>query len=187
MRGDMSVTAWNVMALKSAEMVGLAVQPAIFASIDGFLDNVAVKNGMQYGYQRHDLRPAMPVTAAVSAEGLLCRQYRDWPRAQPQLVHGVELLVHENEPDFDDDNKNVYAWYFITQATHNMGGELWGRWNKKLRNALPSAQVRAGRERGSWDPALDRWGNAGGRLFVTAFCACMLEVYYRCPPLYSEP
>ena len=36
------------------------------------------------------------------------------------------------------------------------------------------------------DPALDRWGSIGGRLFVTCFSTWMLEVYYRHLPLYGE-
>jgi hypothetical protein len=51
---------------------------------------------------------------------------------------------------------------------------------------LPAEQVKSGREKGSWDPSLDRWGHVGGRLFVTCLCTYMLEVYYRHLPLYAE-
>jgi hypothetical protein len=55
-----------------------------------------------------------------------------------------------------------------------------------VRAELPSRQLSTGKERGSWDPALDRWGSIGGRLFVTCFSTWMLEVYYRHLPLYGE-
>jgi hypothetical protein len=42
-----------------------------------------------------------------------------------------------------------------------------------------------GRERGSWDPRGDRWGDAGGRLYVTCLSICILEVYQRHLPLYQ--
>lgn len=184
--GDMSVTGWYMMALKTAEMAGMEVPPATFEGIGGFLDTVANGNGSRYGYRRDSpLKPAGPVTAAVSAEGLLCRQYLGWPQRDPRLVEGLELLMAENPLDFESDTKDVYAWYYITQVAHHMEGEAWRRWNDRLREVLPREQVVKGKQRGSWDPSLDKWGHIGGRLFVTSFCVYMLETYYRHLPLYA--
>jgi hypothetical protein len=184
--GDMSVTGWYMMALKTAEMAGMAVPAATFEGIGGFLDTVANGNGSRYGYRRDSpLKPASPVTAAVTAEGLLCRQYLGWPQRDPRLVEGLELLMAENPLDFESDGKDVYAWYYITQVAHHMEGAAWQRWNDRLRDVLPREQVVKGKQRGSWDPSLDRWGHIGGRLFVTSFCVYMLETYYRHLPLYA--
>ena len=184
--GDMSVTGWYMMALKTAEMAGMQVPAATFEGIGGFLDTVANGNGSRYGYRRDSpLKPAGPVTAAVTAEGLLCRQYLGWPQKDPRLVEGLELLMAENRLDFESDSKDAYAWYYITQVAHHMEGEAWRRWNERLREVLPREQVVKGKQRGSWDPSLDRWGHIGGRLFVTSFCVYMLETYYRHLPLYA--
>jgi hypothetical protein len=67
-----------------------------------------------------------------------------------------------------------------------MGGDLWDEWNKVMREEVPRHQVKTGAERGSWDPADDRWGNHGGRLFVTCLSIYMLEVYYRHLPIYNH-
>ena len=32
---------------------------------------------------------------------------------------------------------------------------------------------------GSWDPAVDKWGSIGGRVYATAINVLTLEVYYR--------
>jgi hypothetical protein len=182
----MSVTGWYMMALKSAEMAGMNVPAATFVGIGRFLDSVAREKGTRYGYRRDsELKPASPVTAAVTAEGLLCRQYLGWPQADPRLVAGLEILMAENVLDFESDRKDVYAWYYITQVAHHMEGDPWRRWNDQLRGVLPREQVANGRHKGSWDPSLDRWGHIGGRLFVTSFCTYMLETYYRHLPLYS--
>lgn len=184
--GDMSVTGWYMMALKTAEMAGMNVPAATFEGIGEFLDTVANANGSRYGYRRDSaLKAASPVTAAVTAEGLLCRQYLGWPQRDPRLVEGLELLIAENPVDFESDTKDVYAWYYITQVAHHMEGEAWQRWNDRLRAVLPREQVVKGKQRGSWDPSLDKWGHIGGRLFVTSFCVYMLETYYRHLPLYS--
>ena len=186
MNGDMSVTGWYMMALKTAEMAGMQVPAAAFEGIGGFLDTVADEKGSRYGYRRDSLlKPAGPLTAAVTAEGLLCRQYLGWPQRDPRLVEGLELLVAENPIDFESDRKDVYAWYYITQVAHHMEGDAWQRWNDRLRKVLPHEQVVEAKQRGSWDPSLDKWGHIGGRLFVTSFCVYMLETYYRHLPLYA--
>ena len=184
--GDMSVTGWYMMALKSAEMAGMDVPPEAFERIGGFLDLVATQEGRRYGYRRENLlRDASPVTAAVSAEGLLCRQYLGWAQNDPRIIAGLEAIMEEKPLDFGGD-KDVYAWYYITQVAHHAQGRPWARWNARVRAELPSRQLATGKERGSWDPALDRWGSIGGRLFVTCFSTWMLEVYYRHLPLYGE-
>ena len=184
--GDMSVTGWYMMALKSAEMAGLDVPQQAFEGIETFLDAVAVEKGARYGYRLDSpQKPPVQITDAVSAEGLLCRQYLGWPRDDPRLVKGIELLLASKFIDYEND-KDVYAWYYVTQIVHHVGGEPWGRWNARLREVLPKEQVQKGPESGSWDPSLDKWGHIGGRLFMTCFCVYMLEVYYRHLPIYGE-
>jgi hypothetical protein len=183
--GDMSVTGWFVMAIKSGEVAGLPVPPETFARIGDFLESVAAAGGTQYAYQRYsELKRPHGGTPAVSAEGLLARQFLGWDRNDPRLIGGVEGLFLEAPLDWDN-AKNVYAWYYVTQVVHNMGGEPWARWNGRLRELLPAKQLTKGREAGSWDPSLDQWGPHGGRLFMTCFCTWMLEVYYRHLPLYE--
>jgi hypothetical protein len=201
--GDMSVTGWYVMALKSGQMAGLDVPAPTFAAVGGFLDAVAVDGGARYGYVRDSPdAPPRQVTAAVTAEGLLCRQYLGWPRKHPALVIGLSDLVANNRIEFAPVERviefgagggdrptgvrNAYAWYYITQVAHHFGGNPWRRWNETMREALPAAQVKKGPEAGSWDPAFDQWGHVGGRLYMTCFCTFMLEVYYRHLPLYGE-
>ena len=184
--GDMSVTGWFLMALKSAQMAGIAVPQASFDGISRFLDTVANDNGTRYGYRRDNAqRPAGPITAAISAEGLLCRQYLGWTQDDPRLAAGIELLIAEKPFDYEND-KDVYAWYYITQVTHNLQGDAWTRWNERLRDVLPRTQILKGREKGSLDSSLDKWGHHGGRLFVTCMCTFMLESYYRHLPVYAN-
>jgi hypothetical protein len=185
-RGDMSVTGWYLMALKSGEMAGLPVPAAAYEKLSGFLDAVFVSDDLGYGYQINPNQKFFDLRPALTAEGLLCRQYLGWRRDDPRLVAGVELLLRESPIDFDYRKKNVYAWYYATQVCHHMGGAAWTRWNRRMQEQLLGQQVQTGREKGSWDPANDQWGHVGGRLYMTALCACMLEVYYRHLPLYGE-
>jgi hypothetical protein len=186
-RGDMSVTGWYLMALKSGEMAGLPVPAAAYGKLSGFLDAVFVSDDLGYGYQINPNQKFFDFRPALTAEGLLCQQYLGWQRDDPRLVAGVELLLREAPIDFDYRKKNVYAWYYATQVCHHMGGAAWTRWNRRMQEQLLGQQVQTGREKGSWDPANDQWGHVGGRLYMTAMCACMLEVFYRHLPLYADP
>ena len=175
--GDMSVTGWMVMALQSARMAGIEVPSPTWELVNQFLESVSRDQGARYAYQERD-----GATLPLTAEGLLCRQYMGWTRDDPRLNAGVGYLL-SNLPSWD--KRNVYYWYYATQVCHHMEGEAWQTWNYEMRALLPAHQVRRGREKGSWDPAGDRWGSHGGRLYVTCLSIYILEVYYRHLPLYQ--
>jgi Prenyltransferase and squalene oxidase repeat len=174
---DMSVTGWFVMALQSARMAGLDVPSPTLSRVSGFLDQVARDDGSRYAYRIRD-----GATLTLTAEGLLCRMYLGWERDDPRLQNGVSYLL-ENLPAWSE--QNVYYWYYATQVMHHVEDSPWRIWNDEMRKLLPEKQVRRGRERGSWDPAGDRWGPDGGRLYVTCLSLYTLEVYYRHLPLYE--
>lgn len=176
---DLSVTGWFAMALQSARMAGLEVPSETFTRLSKYLDSVQKEYGSRYAY-RASGRGATP---AMTAEGLLCRQYLGWERSDTRLSEGVSYLLNFL-PEWDE--RNVYHWYYATQVMHHMGGEPWRKWNHVMRQLLPGKQEKRGRERGSWNPRGDRWGSQGGRLFTTCLSIYMLEVYYRHLPIYGE-
>ena len=55
-----------------------------------------------------------------------------------------------------------------------------------MKSLLPERQVQEGKERGSWDPNGDEWGDQAGRLFTTCLSTYMLEVYYRHLPIFRQ-
>jgi len=183
---DVSVTGWIVMALQSAKMAGLEVPDDTLKRVDRFLDRVAQHEGARYCYQR-----GSPVSLAMTAEALLCRQYLGWPRDDPRLVSGVGWITSDgNLIDFSEENRDVYYWYYATQVAHHMEGDYWKRWNGVMREVMPRHQVKPPhREAGSWDPehpSRDAHAPHGGRLYVTCLSIYMLEVYYRHLPIYTR-
>jgi len=174
---DLSVTGWVVMGLQSAKMAGIEVPYDTWRRIERFLDLVSEQEGRLYSYQ-----PSRGPTPAMTAEGLLCRQYLGWWRDDERLQDGAAYLL---EHPINWSEKNVYYWYYATQVCHHMEGEYWKEWNAIMRQMLPTKQKRLGADRGSWDPDGDQWGRHGGRLFQTCLSAYMLEVYYRHLPIYQ--
>lgn len=179
-QSDMSVTGWFVMALQSARMAGLEVPSDVFINIERFLDSVSRENGSRYAYMGQD-GPKL----ALTAEGLLCRQYLGWKQSDPRLREGVDYILN-NLPDWRYEERNVYYWYYGTQVCHHMEGQDWRIWNDVIKEMLPAHQEKRGTERGSWNPNGDRWGGAGGRLYVTCLSIYILEVYHRHLPIYQQ-
>ena len=175
---DTSITGWFVMVLQSALSAGLKVNQAVLYRVPEFLDTVQDYDGAAYAYQ-----PRRAPTEAMTAEGLLCRQYLGWPHNHPALVRGVDAI--STEYNFDINRPDFYYWYYATQVLHHYGGKEWQAWNNQMREQLPKAQIKRGRDAGSWPPQADNWGGPGGRLYTTCFAIYCLEVYYRHMPLYK--
>jgi hypothetical protein len=181
--GDTSVVGWQLMALRSGRIGGLRVPTDTFTRAGRFLDYVQSGDyGGLYAYQIHR-RPE----PAMTAEGLLCRQYLGWPAHHRGLREGVAYLLLNHLPSIDD--PNIYYWYYGTQVMHHIGGKPWEVWNNATREALVALQEREGHKMGSWDPVGDAIHGGidvrvGGRLYWTSLAICTLEVYYRHLPIY---
>jgi hypothetical protein len=195
MAGDISVTAWALMALHSARIAGIPIAPDEFERSSGFLDRVQEMGGARYKYEPNE--PATRVTAARTAIGLLCRQWLGWPRNYPPMVDGVKFLMEErHRPEWSAGRRNVFEWYYITQVMHNIGGNDWKVWNAAVRDAVIRSQVSGGSPkpgqdtRGSWSPKPEgegeEYADKAGRLYMTAMCVLILETPYRHRPIYGE-
>ncbi len=180
--GDTSVTGWQVMALKSAQLAGIAVDSFVFDNAKKWFHSVAKGEHMGlYSYQPYD-----QVTPTRTAIGMLCTQYFGIDPKDPAMLEGKAYLL-ENLPD-DQIARDSYYWYYATLTMHNFGGPEWDAWNRKMRRVLIQSQEKQGCATGSWDPlepSFDIWGEKGGRLMTTAFNCLTLEVYYRYLPIFQ--
>lgn len=172
--GDTTVTGWQVMALKSARLAGLEVPSPSTHLVTEFLNRVQEADGAFYGYLQPDKLPG------PTAVGLLLRMYSGWEQNDERLVRGITYLAHLGPSQTD-----VYFDYYATLVLSHHGGSTWQKWNARMRDQLVATQSKSAHERGSWFFP-DRHGSMGGRLYTTAMCAMILEVYYRYLPLYGD-
>ena len=180
--GDTSVVGWQLMALRSGKMAGLEVPPEAFDRTAKFLSTVQSGNaGGMFSYMPNQRNP----TPAMTAEGLLCREYLGWPRDHAGLGEGVKYLM-QHLPNKNE--QNIYYWYYGTQVLHHLGGDDWDKWNQAIRDTLLETQETVGHAAGSWTPRGGVNGGhdvrTGGRIYMTALAVCTLEVYYRHLPIY---
>jgi hypothetical protein len=184
--GDTSVTGWVVMALKSGQMAGLRVPKKTFAKAGSFLDSVESDKKGGYGYI-----PGAGESPALTAVGLLCRQYLGTSPRNPGLLAGVRKLRGVGPGK----SGNLYYEYYATQVMHHMGGDNWRFWNLGpegtgkggIRDTLIAKQDKGGprkHEAGSWPT--DSGSRPGGRMMATSLSLLTLEVYYRHIPLYRR-
>ncbi len=177
--GDTSVTGWQIMALKSAQMAGLDVPETTMRKAMRYLDSCCDTANEGYGYTGAGSTPTM------SAVGLLCRQYlQSWGPQNIRLIKGIDNNLKGVQPG--PNSRNIYYFYYSTQVMHHFGGEAWKDWNAKMRDSLVKSQIKDDGKPldGSWSSQGDPHGSAGGRLMITSLNLLTLEVYYRHLPLY---
>lgn len=177
--GDTSVVGWQVMALKSGHMAYLRIPPITIKKANQYLDSVQSNSGANYGYTEPGAGPA------TTAIGLLCRMHLGWKKENPALERGVQWLSHQG-PSINTGagSANMYYNYYATQVLRHWEGELWDKWNTKMRESLIQSQAKQGHEEGSWFFTGDSGTEPGGRLYSTAMATMVLEVYYRHMPIY---
>ena len=194
---DLSVSGWQIQALKSAHLSKLGIY-----GVDEALDKAMVclahlkgpKGG--YGYRT----PAD--NYRLSGVGILCQVF--WKGERATLKKGMEWVLDEtekNEPvKYQGPKADLYAWYYNTQACLMFGGSAWTKWNRWFQDEIASAQA----SDGSWPPMASNadglWppmaSNAVSNLqtgktmsptvYRTTLCVLMLEVFYRYMPTNRE-
>jgi len=188
--GDMSVTGWQIMAIKSAICSELKVPESAVERSRLFLKN----SKREYGTSAYTVGGGRG-GKAVSAIGMLCKQFLGGDYGQ-EIGDCADFLLRDIKVGKNAKDVlvgDLYYTYYSVLAMFQMGGEYWVRWNKAFRDPLVKCQIhtphfdKAGKFiRGSWDPANHQWANRGGRVYSTAMAILSLEVYYRFLPVYKR-
>ncbi len=185
-----SVTSWQVMALKSARLAGLDVPQETLDDARTFLNNSWDRNLGAYRYNSAPSRlnstyPTLPAStpAALFALSLLGEDIKDreFRRARSYIMRRTpDVYRYGGQNAFVKHAQgNLYFWYYSSLALLRTGGSQWKRWNEGLKQTLLPAQAKDG----SWEPISVYAEYAGDtdedRSYSTAMCVLSLEVYYR--------
>ncbi|MDR2172196.1 MAG: hypothetical protein LBP59_18780 [Planctomycetaceae bacterium] len=194
--GDISVTAWQVMALKSGKLANMNISGPVLYKVNDFLDLVAYNGGREYSYlpinYKLSVSDQLRGTGADSAwtsnaTGLLLRMYLSWEAGAVELDDGVRIIAKKGPLKIVDENYtcNLYYAYYGTLLMHHYGEKYWENWYGQLREFLVKKQAKNGHEAGSWYFP-DFYCDKGGRLLNTALAVLILETPYRYLPLYKK-
>ncbi|MBI2931821.1 MAG: terpene cyclase/mutase family protein [Planctomycetes bacterium] len=193
---DTSVTGWAVMALKSAELSGLAFPRSAYDGCRAWLDEVTEENYYRAGYTHRETgkvhcahNEAFDHHEALTAISMMTRLFMDRDRSQARVRGAADLLVADL-PAWSGNAIDFYYWYYAALALFQFDADRqglhWRRFEERLQEALVPNQSppTAGCRAGSWEP-VDRWSCEGGRVYATAINALTLEVHFRYPSVFT--
>ncbi len=171
--GDMTVSSWQILSLISAKHGGVILPTPALPAAERFVRSLSKPGQYLFGYQTTTAEPA------TTAMGLCLLMYLGQsPQATP-FARVLDQIVQRG-PEYTD----VYHDYYASLALHHARHPRWDSWHIPVRDHLVATQSKDGHQAGSWH-FQDRHGDVGGRLYTTAMCAMILEVYYRYLPLYQ--
>lgn len=170
--GDLSVSGWVIMALKSAQLSGIVVPPKTLKGARKFLESVSFDTkggGYAYKPDGSDRTPAM------QAAGFFCSQLMG---LSPNSLKAFEMAGYLRSAGVTLDN--IYYTYYGTVAANQNQGPLWKDWLSQLQEGFLAAQSADG----SWI-SKGHHGDAMGPVIATSLVTLSLQAHYRYVPLYG--
>jgi len=167
-RRDMSVTGWQVQALKAAKMAGCDVkglQECLYRCVDGVKSFSGPGGG--FGYDGAGNKETL------AGAGLLALVFLG--SGNDPVAASTFQATRNVTPGWPSAGGGTYNWYYMTQARYQHGGELWKAWDKVMLPMLVNNQMKDGH----WE---SNSTHGACHVYDTALCCMCLEVYYRYLP-----
>jgi hypothetical protein len=181
--GDLSITAWQLQALKACKHTGMDFRNLGTCARRG-VEYVVTLAGADGGFGYSAPGKGHTDYLTLTGAGMLCMQI--WDKGSRSEVRAGARYVDANTRfEYNTRFADLYGHYYEAQAMLNRGGEQWKRHNRLFRDEL----IRNQNPDGSWKPP------GGGKelravapayqndaTYRTCLCVLMLEVYYRFLP-----
>jgi hypothetical protein len=182
---DLSVTAWQLMFLRSARNAEFAVPKAY---VDEAMDFVRrcwdPKQGV-FTYGRTADGGFYESSRGLMGAGILSLSLAGQHQTSMALTAGDWLLAHPyknfGEPIGDND-RFFYSAYYCSQAAMQLGGRYWEGIFPPLAEAMLGAQS----PDGSWPPEPNHGDAMYGNLYTTAMAVLSLTPPYQLLPVYQK-
>jgi hypothetical protein len=168
---DISVTGWQLLALRAAKDCGVKIPGEAIESAVGFVKRCAARGG-GFSYQPGG-GPGHARTGCGMVSLQMCGQYD-----APEVKRGAEW-IRSHEMTWGREHF-YYAIYYVTQAMYQSGGDDWGWWQPRLEKMLREHQ----NGDGSW-PTTGGEGE-GGQVYATSMALLSLCVQYHYLPAYQR-
>jgi hypothetical protein len=178
--GDLSVSAWQILALRAAVNAGFSVPERAFTAAAKYVRTLAGADG-SFGY---DGPVDIGDSCARAGMGALSLQLCGFPK-DPLIAPAIRFMQDQGpfwNFEYPGDGYPFYYWYYGTRAMYLAGGEDWRVWKDYMCRFLIDNQNKDG----SW---------SGGRAeetdsldtYRTALGALMLEFCCGHVPIYMSP
>jgi hypothetical protein len=171
--GDLSITAWQIQALKACEHSRLDFRnlQKCASNASAYVEKLAAPSGA-FGYSNSG-----DGGGRLTGAGMLCLQI--WNKGSRSATRNGGRYIDQNvKLDYNSASGDLYCHYYNAQAMLNRGGEQWKRYNAMFREQLLQNQ--------NVDGSFKSPGGGNGKVrdahFTTCLASLMLEVYYRFLP-----
>ncbi len=186
--GDLSVSAWQVQALKACKHTGMDfknLDRSVRKALDYIADCKIGSGG--FGYRPTEQHLTRSGYATLTGAGMLAFQM--WGKSAVSEVRNGAKYIRENSKfDYDSAHADLYAHYYESQAMIARGGEDWKHYNKLFRDEVLNGQEGDGswKEPGGGKNEAHASEHYRDRHYRTCLCILMLESYYRFLPATGE-
>ncbi|MGD9347903.1 MAG: hypothetical protein PVH84_18715, partial [Candidatus Aminicenantes bacterium] len=174
---DISITGWQILALKAGFMAGFTVPEWSLQKAADFLRATYDKEEQAFSYKVGSGETG-GVRAGIGTLGLQLCGYADDPLIPPTVRYMLD-----NPPvwEFEDPGAGYpfYYWYYATRAMLNSGGENWNTWKSWMCRLLVENQ----NDDGSWEGAQEETNMT---IYTTALGSLMLELCCGHIPVYMR-
>ena len=172
---DLSISGWNIQALKAAALTDLSV-----SGLDSAMDKaIGYVKRCQDGTGKFAYKEKSRGKPSLTGTGVLSLQI--WKNAKSkEAFKGLDWIVNNIAKDWA--SVNVYEWYYHAQACFQANGvsggtKYWREWNGNFQKVVLPAQA----SDGHWPEGTHYHGDSD--IYRTTMSILMLEVYYRYAPM----
>lgn len=170
---DLSVTAWQLLALRAAKNVGCDIPADAIDRAVGYVKRCETRQRGGFGYQ-----PGSGMSTTMTAAGITALQVcgvGDSPEAVAAIPILATRLPRSRERYY------FYGSYYSAVALHQHGGDIWETAKEPLFRELLQRQNRDG----SWTGADDS-ERGFGKIYATSLAVLALTVEYGYLPIYQK-
>ncbi len=176
---DISLTGWQILALKAAENAGFVIPDYSFPAAANFVRSLY---GKEDGSFRYDSPGERGNSCARAGMGALSLQLSGHP--QDPLVPAAIRFMQNHPPRWNmeepGDGYPFYYWYYGTRVMYLAGGDDWRIWKDWMCRLLVDHQ----NLNGSWEGAESE---VNYEIYRVALGALMLEFCCGHVPIYMSP
>lgn len=170
---DLSVTGWQVLALRAAKDVGCDVPAEAIDQAVDYVRNCATPDNKGFGYQ-----PGSGATPTLTGTGITCLEVCGKHQSR-EAVGGAKALL-ENQLRHDS-QYFYYGVYYTGVGMFKMGGDYADQMRERLCKLLLDTQD----PEGSWTPR-NGGEREAGKVYCTAMSVLGLAIEYRYLPIYQR-
>ncbi|SFH68314.1 prenyltransferase/squalene oxidase repeat-containing protein [Planctomicrobium piriforme] len=170
---DLSVTGWQVMALRAAKDIGCDVPADAIERAVEYVKMCSDRKQSGFGYQ-----PGNSPTPTLTGTGITCLEVCGDHHSKESLAGAQWLLSH---PLVERSAYFYYGVYYTGVGLFKIGGELGAKNYRHLVDILLPIQ----RPDGGWNPQHGSEKQAG-RIYSTSLTVLAMAVDYRYLPIYQR-